>query len=140
MRPGCLGSAGATAGAKWNEEVPAPARWPVKVLFVENHQVFAETVIEQFLTDHEVVLVPTVAEAKGVMAQSFDVVLVDYDLPDGKGTEVVRALRAMHFRGNIVAVSSREEGNAELRAAGAKDTCSKRDFRAIAAAIAGTPR
>lgn len=48
-----------------NEEVPALARWPVKVLFLENHQVFAETVIEQFLTDHEVVLVPTVAGGQG---------------------------------------------------------------------------
>jgi DNA-binding response OmpR family regulator len=110
----------------------------MRVLFVENHHVFAETVIDQFLQDYEVVLAPTVAEAKAVLTQSFDVVLVDYDLPDGKGTEVVRALRAMHFRGNVVAVSSREEGNAELRAAGAKVTCAKRDFRAIAAAIART--
>jgi DNA-binding response OmpR family regulator len=110
----------------------------VRILFVENHQVFAETVIDQFLRDHEVVLVPTVAETKAVLSQSFDVALVDYDLPDGKGTTVVHALRAMHFRGNIVAISSREEGNAELRAAGARVTCAKRDFRAIAAAITGT--
>jgi CheY-like chemotaxis protein len=123
-----------------NEEDLALADRLVKVLFVENHQVFAETVIGQFLTEHEVVLATTVAEATRVMSQSFDVVLVDYDLPDGKGTEVVRALRAMHFRGNIVAVSSRAEGNAELRAAGAKVTCSKKDFRAIAAAIADTTR
>jgi hypothetical protein len=64
-------------------------------------------------------------------------VLVDYDLPDGKGTEVVRALRAIGFGGNIVAVSSREEGNAELRAAGATVTCAKEDFRAIEQALGG---
>jgi CheY-like chemotaxis protein len=65
-----------------------------RILFVENHQVFAHTVIEQFLSNHEVVLVATVAEAKQALTTSFDVVLVDYDLPDGKGTEVVDALNA----------------------------------------------
>ena len=40
----------------------AHAQRIVKVLFVENHQVFAETVIGQFLTDHEVVVVTTVAD------------------------------------------------------------------------------
>jgi DNA-binding response OmpR family regulator len=112
----------------------------VKLLFVENHQVFAETVIDQFLAGHEVVLVPTVAAARSALSHTFDAVLVDYDLPDGKGTDVIRELLAMGFRGNIVAVSSKEEGNAELRAAGAKVTCSKKDFRAIAAALAGTTR
>jgi CheY-like chemotaxis protein len=90
----------------------------VRILFVENHTVFARTVIEQFLGNHQVVLVPTVAAAKQALGMTFDAVLVDYDLPDGKGTEVVRALRAIGFEGNIVAVSSREDGNAELRAAG----------------------
>jgi hypothetical protein len=42
------------------------------------------------------------------LSHTFDAVLVDYDLPDGKGTDVVRALCAMGFRGNIVAVSSKE--------------------------------
>jgi DNA-binding response OmpR family regulator len=108
------------------------------VLFVENHRVFAETVIEKFLADHEVLLVPTIAEALGILGSSFDVVLVDYDLPDGKGTEVVRALRAAHFRGTIVAISSRDAGNAALLAAGATVICAKKDFRAIAAAL-GAP-
>lgn len=113
-----------------------PGCWAVvKILFVENHLLFAQTVIEQFLTGHEIMLVPTIAEAKGAMSPTFDAVLVDYDLPDGKGTEVVLALRAMGFRGAIVAVSSREEGNDELRAAGATRTCSKKDFRAICAAL-----
>ncbi len=105
---------------------------------MENHQLFAQTVVEQFLSEQEVVAVATVAEAKRALSTNFDAVLVDYDLPDGKGTEVILALRAIGFRGNIVAVSSKDEGNEELRAAGAKVTCSKKDLRAIAAAIART--
>ncbi len=110
----------------------------MKILFVENHQAFAETVIPQFLADHEVTLVSTVAEAKSVLSRVFDAVLVDYDLPDGKGTDVVRALRAIGFRGRVVAVSAREEGNGELRAAGADVTCAKSDFRTITAALSET--
>ena len=103
----------------------------MKILFVENHPLFAKTVIEQFLALHEVVVVPTVAAAKAIDASTFDVALVDYDLPDGKGTDVVRALRASRFAGKIVAVSSKDEGNAELQRAGADAVCPKRDFRQI---------
>jgi CheY-like chemotaxis protein len=111
----------------------------VKILFVENHELFAQTVVEQFLADHEVTVVTTVASALEVLPETFDVVLVDYDLPDGKGTEVVRAFRSRGLHGHIVAVSSREEGNAELRAAGAKATCAKRDFGRIATVLARRP-
>ena len=108
----------------------------MKILFVENHRLFAETVIDQFLRDHEIVLAATIAEARAAIHTEFHVALVDYDLPDGKGTDVVRALRTIGFSGTIVAISSRDEGNAELRAAGANVTCSKKDFRRIADVIA----
>jgi DNA-binding response OmpR family regulator len=107
----------------------------LKILFVENHQVFAQTVIQQFLSGHDVRVATSIEDARRALSDAFDAILVDYDLPDGKGTEVVRALRAMHFRGNIVAVSSREEGNLALRTAGANVVCSKLDFRAIEAAL-----
>jgi len=103
----------------------------LRILFVENHQLFAKTVIEEFLAGHEVVVISTVGSAKAMDMSTFDVALVDYDLPDGKGTEVVRALRASRFAGKIVAVSSKDEGNAELQRAGADAICSKRDFGQI---------
>jgi DNA-binding NarL/FixJ family response regulator len=103
----------------------------LRILFVENHQLFAKTVIEQFLSAHEVVVVASVGAANAIDLHTFDVVLVDYDLPDGKGTEVVRAFRARHFAGRIVAVSSKDEGNAELERAGADVACAKRDFGQI---------
>ena len=63
------------------------ARWPVKVLFIENHQVFAETVIRRVLAGHEVALVPTVAEAKGIMSQSFNVALVLHGVEGGYSSD-----------------------------------------------------
>jgi CheY-like chemotaxis protein len=109
----------------------------MRILFVENHELFARTVIEQFLALHDVVVAPTVAAAREAIAGGgvFDVILVDYDLPDGKGTDVVRAIRLGGFRGRVVAVSSKEEGNDDLRRAGANVVCAKKDFRAIREAI-----
>jgi DNA-binding NarL/FixJ family response regulator len=109
----------------------------LKILFVENHQLFAKTVIEQFLAAHEVVVVSTVRAANAIDSSTFDAVLVDYDLPDGKGTEVVVALRARYFAGKIIAVSSKDDGNAELRRAGADVVCSKRDFAQITRVLDG---
>jgi DNA-binding response OmpR family regulator len=113
----------------------------MRILFVEDHRVFAETVATQFLPAHEVEFAESVATArKAVQAvPAFDAVLVDYDLPDGKGTEVVRQLRALRFRGIIVAVSAKEEGNAELRAAGAHVICKKAELHRIASTLNQRP-
>ena len=105
---------------------------PKRILFVENHATFAKTVTETFLADLEVVIAPSLAKARRELAGSgFDVVLVDYDLDDGKGDALVRELRANGFGGKIIAASSHDEGNASLLAAGADLVCRKADFRRI---------
>ncbi len=65
----------------------------------------------------------------------FDVVLVDYDLDDGKGDTFVRWLRAFDAAAKLVAVSARTSGNAALVAAGATTVCAKIDFARIEAVI-----
>ncbi len=107
------------------------------LLFVEDHRVFAETVANNFLAAHDVEFTETVAAARRVLAAGapYDVVLIDYDLPDGKGTEVVRHLRAIQFRGRIVAVSAKDEGNEALRAAGAHAVCKKAELHRIATVL-----
>jgi CheY-like chemotaxis protein len=66
----------------------------MRILFVENHAVFARTVIEQFLFEHSVVVVASASEALNALRDSaFDVFLVDYDLDDSKGDAFVRHLR-----------------------------------------------
>jgi len=104
----------------------------MKILYVENDAVFASVVVAEFLRNHEVVVVPTVAQAiDRVQAERFAAALVDYDLDDGKGCTVVRALRRLGFRGRIVAVSSHQVGNTALREAGADDVCPKLSFAQI---------
>src|SRR5689334_15146552 len=74
----------------------------VRLLYVENHAVFASIAVEQFLSRHEVTIAPSLAAARAEWARStFDAMLVDFDLDDGKGDAFVRELRG-GFRGPIV--------------------------------------
>lgn len=57
----------------------------MNILYVENHAAFAETVKQKFLSQHFVTVVPTLSAAREkIRANVFDVLLVDYDLDDGK--------------------------------------------------------
>ena len=104
----------------------------MKILFVENHAVFAERVTRKFLHAHRVAVVPSLAAARRALASgSFDLILSDYDLDDGKGDTFLRECRATHPQLPIIAVSSHEAGNAALVAAGASAVCSKMEFDGI---------
>jgi CheY-like chemotaxis protein len=104
----------------------------VKILYLENHSIFAQQVISQFLKSHQVTVAPTVAAARQALAsERFDLVLSDYDLDDRKGDEFVRECRAAHLHLPIIAVSSHEAGNAALIKAGASAVCSKMEFQRI---------
>ena len=110
----------------------------MRILFVENHAVFARTVVAEFLAGLQVTIAPSLAEARRqFMVGPFDVVLVDFDLDDGKGDELVRELRAAGFAGKIVAISAHAQGNARLLAAGADAVCPKGQFREIRRVLAG---
>jgi DNA-binding NarL/FixJ family response regulator len=104
----------------------------MKILYLENHAIFARQVISQFLKTHAVTVVPTLAAAReGLASETFDLVLSDYDLDDGKGDDFVRECRVTHPDLPIVAVSSHEAGNAALMRAGASAVCSKMEFQRI---------
>lgn len=104
----------------------------MRILLVENHAVFAETVARMFLAEHEVVTVPSISGARDALrTQAFEAVLVDYDLDDGKGDVLVRDLRGASFKGRIIGISGREAGNEALLAAGAHAVCSKLRFHTI---------
>jgi len=107
----------------------------MRILYVEDQRVFAETVISQFLAGHQVDIAESVAAARGLLGAVYDAALVDYDLPDGKGTDVIRQLRTAGFRGRIIAVSAKDDGNRELRAAGAHATCKKAELHRIASVL-----
>lgn len=108
----------------------------MKILYLENHEVFAKQVTSEFLFLHEVTIVPTLADARRVGAtHCFDLILSDFDLDDGKGDEFVRDCRASYPNIPVIAVSSHQEGNDALVAAGATAVCSKMQFDQIAEVI-----
>lgn len=103
-----------------------------KILLVENHAVFAETVAREFLAEYEVVRVASIGEATTVLDRaSFAVVLVDYDLDDGKGVEVVEAAKSLLPPPIIIAISAHDAGNEALMKAGAGAICKKAQFHKI---------
>jgi DNA-binding NarL/FixJ family response regulator len=108
----------------------------MNILFVENHQIFAKVVTEKFLNQHQVIIVHKISEAWAILSQDkIDIVLVDFDLDDGKGSELVKKIRARDLPVKIVAVSSHERGNMALQKAGANAICSKMEFGYIESVI-----
>jgi DNA-binding response OmpR family regulator len=104
----------------------------MKILYVENHATFAANVMRVFLSSHLVTVVPSLAKAREVLLnQPFDLLLVDYDLDDGKGDELVSELRAANIKTPIIGVSSHDEGNRMLLKSGASATCNKMNFDEI---------
>jgi len=109
----------------------------VKILFLVNHELFAQTVVSLFLVDHEVKVTPNIGDALELFRTGeFELALADYDLDDGKGDAFVRTVRTIAPNFPIVAVSARDEGNAALVHAGANSICHKKDFRRIGSVIA----
>src|SRR5262245_18961109 len=109
----------------------------VRVLWVENHAVFARMAGRLFLATHELTVVSSVTDALAALAaQAFDAVLVDYDLDNGKGDVVVEHVRQLPTRPAVIATSSHDGGNAALVSAGADALCSKARFAEIATALA----
>ena len=111
----------------------------MRILFVENHSRFAEIVRRQFLAEHEVTVVGTLAGARELLAYTrFDVVLLDYYLDDGKGDALLPELLALVPRPRIVSVSSHSFRNETLKRAGADAMCRKTEFAQIASVIDST--
>jgi len=105
----------------------------MKILWVENHQAFTRMAVKQFLFTHAVKIVPSLVAARlAILSEDFDAVIMDYDLDDGKGAELVAELRGRGNKIKIIAASSHEKGNALLVAAGADAVCSKMKFESIA--------
>jgi len=108
----------------------------MKILFVENHARFASVTAKTFLASHVVTIVPSIAAAQEALSNAaFDIILVDYDLDDGKGDAFIEAIRPDN-RAFIIAISSHDEGNNRLRQAGADVVCSKMNFSRLAEIIA----
>jgi DNA-binding response OmpR family regulator len=110
----------------------------MNILYVENHDVFVSVVRREFLKDHHLIVVPTVAKAIFEFDKSgFDLVLTDYDLDDGKGSEVIEYIRRTDDVIPIIAVSSHSRGNEAMIEVGANAICSKMKFENLNKVISG---
>jgi CheY-like chemotaxis protein len=111
----------------------------MRLLWVENHAVFTRMAGRQFLAAHELTVVPSLAAARDALTDGrFDALLLDYDLDDGKGAELMQFIRQLPERVAVVAVSSHAEGNAALVTAGADAVCPKTQFANIGTVLART--
>jgi CheY-like chemotaxis protein len=109
----------------------------MRLLWVENHAVFARVAGGQFLSAHAVTIVVSLAEARRALAeQSFDAVLLDFDLDDGKGDGLIGYIRQLADRPVVVAVSAHDAGNQALLRAGADAVCGKVRFAEIETVLA----
>jgi DNA-binding NarL/FixJ family response regulator len=109
----------------------------MRLLWVENHVVFTRMAGRQFLAAHDLTVVPSLAAARSALLNNqFDAVLLDYDLDDGKGAELMPLIRQLPERVAVVAVSSHDEGNEALVAAGANAVCPKTRFNEVGKVLA----
>jgi len=79
-----------------------------KILIIEDDTTFAQ-ILEVFLTKnhHQLQLVETVQEAKKIVAQQeFDLLLIDYRLPDGTGLDVLKTVREKGIAIPIIIMTS----------------------------------
>jgi CheY-like chemotaxis protein len=108
----------------------------MQILYVENHPEFVRIVIPEFLSGYQATVAASLASAsEALTAGSFDLVLCDYDLDDGKGDAFVLECRNTHPALPVIAVSSHDAGNAALVRAGASAVCDKLEFHRIGQVI-----
>lgn len=125
----------------------SPESKPIRVLFVEDHQLLADALAAMLSRepDMEVVGVAgTVADAKSMARDRLDVVLMDYRLPDGTGAEATRAIKARWPAARVVMVTALTDDETVLESiqAGAdgyltKDRAADDVVAAVRAAHAG---
>jgi len=109
----------------------------MRILFIENHSVFAKTVTQTFLADHQVKIVPSMQLALEELESNihYDLTLIDYDLDDCKGDEIAIIIKKTYPNIKIIATSSHSKGNNLILNAGANAICGKMNFKYIQSVI-----
>jgi putative two-component system response regulator len=130
---------------EYPDSVPEPR---IRVLTVDDHDMFVESLGRLLASQPEVHLVGSAgsvaAAIEATSAYLPDVVLMDYELPDGDGAKAIRAIKALDPRVKVVMLTCRSDQNALTRAveAGASGFVNKTEsvkdlIRAIVAAYQG---
>src|SRR5262245_1431156 len=120
---------------------------PIRVLFVEDHQLLAEALAAMLAREPDMEVIGTagsVADAKALARERIDVALMDYRLPDGTGADATRAIKARWPAARVVMLTAVKDDETVLESiqAGAdgyltKDRAADDVVQAVRAAYAG---
>jgi DNA-binding NarL/FixJ family response regulator len=85
----------------------------IRVLIVEDHQMFAEALAKSLQSERDIRVVGLcrmLEDAREFLRHEHaDVVLMDYNMPDGDGVAAARYIREEHPRTRVIVVSAAEE-------------------------------
>ena len=90
---------------------------PIKVLLVDDHQLLTDSLARLLDAEPDIEVVGiagSVAEAKQLLAERMDVVLMDYRLPDGTGAEATRAVKARWPSARVVMLTAVQDDETVL--------------------------
>jgi DNA-binding NarL/FixJ family response regulator len=143
----CSARRTSTAAPPHGEDDVSTENRPIRVLFVEDHQLLADALAALLGREPDIEVVGvarTVADAKAMSRERLDVVLMDYHLPDGTGAEATRAIKARWPGAHVVMVTALTDDETVLESiqAGAdgyltKDRAADDVVHAVRAAHAG---
>jgi DNA-binding NarL/FixJ family response regulator len=94
---------------------PAGEHPPIRVLIVEDHQMVAEAIAQVLEAEPDIAVVAIcrrLDETREFLRHAdADIVLMDYNMPDGDGIAAARYIREEHPRSRVIIVSAAEERN-----------------------------
>lgn len=83
---------------------------PIRILLVDDHNLFRESLVRLLESEPDLCVVAhcaAISEAVDILQNSLiDVVLLDYDLGEERGTELLRRLDAYKIRSNVLIVTA----------------------------------
>jgi DNA-binding NarL/FixJ family response regulator len=92
------------------DDPTAPAPAPVRVLVVDDHQVFAASLAHALTAEDDLLVVGVATSLQGARAQTGatapDVVLLDHRLPDGDGVSAISDLHALRPSVQVVILTA----------------------------------
>jgi two-component system, NarL family, nitrate/nitrite response regulator NarL len=90
---------------------------PIRVLLVDDHQLLTDSLARLLAAEPDIEVVGiagSVAEAKQLLAERMDVVLMDYRLPDGTGAEATWAVKARWPSARVVMLTAVQDDETVL--------------------------
>lgn len=98
-----------------------------RMMIVEDHSAFAQALELVLGGGTEIMLARTVEEGRALISdgEQFDVVVLDLNLPDGEGTDLVPAVRRHHPGTRVALLSARDDIRAVASRVGADEAIPK---------------